>query len=302
VNNRPASIYTTPYLVDQQLQRADIGGAGTAIATEYDTYYAYLLTDCRDSSKIIEERTNSTFVPYYEAKEMYFAELVRSRSLYIIPYGLYVLKLEDDLLACSSLVINATAMTVGTQYRLTGVNNKSNTYPYRHILIDTAAMPAWDTDFATHLTVTGEWGVQDNASDAYTTVGVLAAVVTDTTTTSVRVANAALYHVYEYIRIDAELMLITATDTTTTPHTLTVTRGVNGFTAATHLISASITRWNVVRDVQKLATRMVAYAYQKRADTGERIQIVDNTAFIAQFSEEIAEIAERRTFIQLEPG
>ena len=118
----------------------------------------------------------------------------------------------------------------------------------------------------------------------------------DSTETDVSVANGngALFEIYQYIRIDDELMLITDITVDNDPDVLTVTRGVNGSTKATHDSGATITRWNVVRDVSLLATRMVAYWFGKRNDKGERVQVIDNALVIAQFSKEINAIAVRR--------
>jgi hypothetical protein len=294
MNTRPASTYTTPAQLNKQLPKAITDEESASMATEYGSYYTYILDDCFAYSKIIEDKTQRTFVPYAAEKVYYFRDLVAAGDWYVAD-GRYVLRLDEDLLTVDSIDLNGTDMDTDTYY-LADMNARPNTYPYRSIVFDSDEVPTWNTGFSTCITITGEWGVQDNSSDAYDTVGTLAAAVSSTTATTLSVASANLYNVYDYVRIDDELMLVTALTTTGDPQSLTVKRGVNGFTAATHDNAVSITRWNVVSDVQKLATKMVAYAYQRRSDAGERVQMIDNQLVIAQFDKELSQIAERRRY------
>jgi hypothetical protein len=294
MNNRPASTYTTPAQLNKQLPKAITGVESASMVTEYSGYYALILDYCFAYSKIIEDKTERAFVPYSAEKVYYFRDLVAAKHWYVTD-GRYVLLLDEDLLAVESIDLNGTDMDTDTYY-LADMNARPNTYPYRAIVFDSDEVPTWDTGFSTAITITGEWGVQDNSSDTYDTVGTLAAAVSSTTATALSVASASLYNVYDYIRVDDELMLITALTATGDPQLLTVKRGVNGFTAATHDNATSITRWNVVKDVRELATRMVAYAYQRRSDTGERAQWINDSLVIAKFSEELSQIAERRRF------
>jgi hypothetical protein len=292
MQSRPASTFTTPALVSDQLVKADTG-ASQAETDEYNDYYTLVQQYCFDMSKIIESQTRATFVPYYAAKDTYFADAVANHRLqWHYTGGFLVLTLDEDLLTVDTMTYMAEVLTA-SQYRLVDDDDSANGYPFRKVQFKVTGLPTLSTDFDDGLTIAGEWGTHDNASDAYSDVGVTAEAL-DASETSIDVADATLYNVYEYIRIDDELMLVTAIDTDATPDALTVTRGVNGFTKATHEDAAAITRWNVPHDVRLLATRMCAYWFGKRSDKGERIQVVDNALVIAQFSKEIAAIAERR--------
>lgn len=83
---------------------------------------------------------------------------------------------------------------------------------------------------------TYEW-LNDTYTDRTSTLGA-AIASTDTTTCSVTTADAALYQDGDIIRIDSEDLWVSARTTTT----LTVTRGFNGTTAATHSNGATMTR------------------------------------------------------------
>ncbi|MHC4558859.1 MAG: hypothetical protein ACYS80_16325, partial [Planctomycetota bacterium] len=284
------SAYTTPANVDLQLQKADTGQT-QAITTEYGGYLNIVKSYCFQFSKVIQQEIGRSFVPYQEQKTFYFSEIIPRRQ-FIWNGATYELKLTEDLLGIDSITYMGQALASST-YRPVDVFRDSNGYPYKSILFDPDGLPGYGTDFTDSIVVTGQWGSHDSESDSYSAVGVLAEAIDDSVTT-VKVANSTLYNIYDYIKIDDELMFITATDTTPTPDEMTVTRGVNGFTKASHLINAPISRWNVVDDVSLLATRMVAYFYNKRNDKGERVQVINDALVIAQFSKEIAEIARRR--------
>jgi len=294
MQGRPNSVYTTPSLVSDQLVKADTG-ATQAETDEFNDYYTLVKQYCFDMSKVIETETQRTFVPYAAEKEVFFADVVQSGGFWWRQRhlgGYYVLELEDDLLAVNSLTYMSTTLT-SSQYRLVDEGGSANGYPYIAIQFNTSNLPGYTTGFDDSIVIDGEWGTQDNSSDAYSTIGVTAEAL-DASETTIDVADGTLYNVYDYIRIENELIFVTAINTESTPNVLTVTRGVNGFAAAAHDGGATITRWNVPSDVRLLATRMVAYYYNKRSDKGERVQVVDNVLVIAQFSKEIAAIATRR--------
>lgn len=295
MQSRPKSAFTYPALVSQQLQKADIGEAGTATSDEFNDYFAFVQSYCFQVSKIIAGETRLTFVPYYATKYAYFAEEIAERRFYHNGHY-YLLKLPDDLLEIDSLTFMSTALTAD-QYRLVDALGNANGYPYSQVNFDPDETPGWTTSFDDKITIVGWWGTHDNEGDTYSTVTTTAEAL-DTTETGIDLANGegALFEVYQYIRIDDELMLVTAITEGegAAADVLTVTRGVNGSTAAAHDDASTITRWSVVGDVQLLATRMVNYWYAKRNDAGERVQVIDNALIIAEFSKELKAIAERR--------
>lgn len=290
----PESAFTYPALVSEQTQKADTGSS-LAVTAEFNAYYSFICRNCFSFSKVIAGVTHQTFVPYYDSKDIYFAEIIRDRKFHYNSNG-YSLDLEDSLLELDSLTWMDTALTAG-QYRLVDHHGSANGYPYSRIYFDGDSVGSYGTSFDDKVVVAGFWGAHDNATDAYAEVTATAEAL-DATETGIDIANGeyALFETYQYIRIDDELMLITAITEGegAEADVLTVRRGVNGSTAATHDNAATITRWNVVSDVQLLATRMVAYWYGKRNDKGELVQVIDNALVIAQFSKELNAIATRR--------
>jgi hypothetical protein len=298
METRPESVYTTPKLILDQLHKADTGADETT-EEKFDEDWDLIRRYCWAYSRTIESQTNCTFVPYYATKNKYFGTEIRAGNFaYQQDTGIYRLDLWEDLLSVDSITWDGTAIT-SSEYRLVGENSSADAYPYARILFDASEMPDYDTDFDTAIVIAGEWGVHDNSTSAYTDVTTLAAAISSTTATTIELADdgALLFQIYQYIKIDDELMLITDLENTTAPanDTLTVQRGVNGYTAATHDDASTISRWNVVYDVQELGTRMCAYFYGKRDDTGEVINILpDGTLSFAQFSRELNAIVQRR--------
>lgn len=291
MESRPVSAFTTPALVSKQLIKADTGES-EAVTDEFNDYFALVADYCFSMSKIIEMEVGQTFVPYFAEKTIYFTEAI-GRDRFKFVRGLYyVLELEEDLLAVTEIVYMGQTLA-SSQYRLVDINDSASGYPYRAILFDTDDLPDFGIDFTDAVVITGEWGSQDSPSDAYSSVATLSADVDDEITT-LTVADATLFEIGQYLRLEDELVRITATTTTPTPDELTVLRGVNGSTAAAHLTDTTIQRWQVTSDVELLATRMVAYWYGKRNDKGERIQVVGSSIVIAEFSSELRQIAGRR--------
>lgn len=292
MQSRPASTFTTPALVSAQLVKA-YDGEDETILSEFNTYWTLVQQYCFDMSKLVESQIHCTFVPYFATKTLYFTGSIRNRKFrYDLYSGCYVLELDEDLLAVETLEYMGVELD-SDQYRLVDDTGDANGYPYRAIQFPLSEVPSYGLEFTDCISIEGEWGVHDNPDDRFTTVGVTAEAL-DTTETAIDIADASLYDVYQYARIDDELMLITAATTAGTPDTLTVIRGINGYTAAAHDNGATIRVWNVPHDIRLLTTRMVAYWYNKRSDKGERVQVIDNALVIAQFSKEIAAIAQRR--------
>lgn len=106
------------------------------------------------------------------------------------------------------------------------------------------------------LSIFGTWGWQ-NVTTAITT---LSAAISSTTTTSITVTSAASCAVGQTLRIDSEQVYVTALSGTT----LTVVRGVNGTTAATHLISADVNRIDHPSDLVQICLEIARNRWKER--------------------------------------
>jgi len=108
------------------------------------------------------------------------------------------------------------------------------------------------------LTILGEWGWQ-NDTESISTVD----AVGSTTTTTVTVSSGSTTYVGDTILVGSEQMYVTTVD----GNTLTVIRGVNGTTAATHSGGATYSRYVYPADVIQ-ANLDISKLYFRSRDMG----------------------------------
>jgi hypothetical protein len=113
------------------------------------------------------------------------------------------------------------------------------------------------------LKITGTWGWSDDWDNDFVDTATLNGGVNNTVTTlTVQNGEAALFSAGHLIQINSEWMEVT--DTNTTLHTLTVTRGVNGSTAAAHLDTDDVAIWQIPEDVQHATATQAGLLYARR--------------------------------------
>lgn len=222
---------------------------------------ALLLSKVEQASRLWDRLTRRRFYPRIETR--YFDH----------PATGYELPLDDDLLEVTTFATNQgnTTLTAGNYW---GMRGRSYQTPYTRLALNTSA---GGTNYLTYTTtpqranvVTGVWGYHDDYSSAWLLSNdALAAAVVSTTATTLTVSDALDTDIYglaprfrvgNLLKIDTEYLYVTAV----TPTTLTVRRGVNGSTAATHLLAATIYRWATMAVVQQLVTRMAAWIYKQK--------------------------------------
>lgn len=179
----------------------------------------------------------------------------------------------SPLLSLSGASINGTALTVGTNVQL----YPSGVAPYYQLQLMGDAWYSWysvvcaDVWGVQNASITGIWGYNIDYTRAWLAVDALAAAITTTTATTFTVANvdgdnplgeSPRISAGNVVQIDSEWMDVIATDITT--NTVTVVRGVNGSTAATHLINAPVSVYLVDENIRRAVTRQVAAIYARR--------------------------------------
>ena len=106
------------------------------------------------------------------------------------------------------------------------------------------------------LSILGTWGWQYITASAST----LSAAITTTTATTLTVASLGNHGAGNTIVVDSEQMYCTGHSSTT----LTVRRGVNGTTAATHLINAAVSIVEHPSDVKMVTADLARMQYRDR--------------------------------------
>ncbi len=278
---RYPSALTTVEAVGRQLSKANPSAALTPQQAQYDDFYDYMSDIVPQVSDYITGECDRSFVPYKEDKTLYFNDLERE--------GQYdprrrFLWLPDDLLVVSSVAWDGVALSA-TDYRLT----TSDIASAWAITFNPSASLAWSTEFNDGIVISGIWGYHDNLTTMWTTVS-SSITLADASTTTITVAASSAYEIWQFLRCESEYMQVIDKPSSTT---LTVTRGVNGTTAAAHAAQPLQTHMPV-KDIRMAATRMAAFMWEKRTDVGGTVQIGDASFRLDEMPPAVKEAIKRR--------
>lgn len=253
------------------------GRAETKAGTNADD--AKLLTYLR----IVSRRIDTLF----QSRRPFFLPYIETRQYRIEPARVNAwdntFQMNDNLLALTSVSVDGTALTIGTDVEAW----PTLASPYRYLrLLDYGRTWYGLCDLSMprkpyFATVTGTWGYHGDYTHAWLPVTTLSAAVVSTTATTITVTDVDGTDAYgrspwisagALLQIDSEWMEVTATNTTT--NVCTVRRGVNGSTAATHLISAAVSVWQVEETIRRATARQAAFLYA-RAGAYESANVTD---------------------------
>ena len=221
-------------------------GGENASDTRDDAVIESLL---RTASRYIDSKTGRRFTPYIETR--YFD----------VPSG----QLDNRLLKTPDLlevisITNGDGVTVpSTEYTL----RPRNSSPRNGIRLIDNSTYYWTGDGAGDMhdviAVNAVWGCHDRYSQAWL-LGSTAAEAMDATETGYDVTSGTLFGAGNLIRFDNELGYVSAVNT----NTLTITRGENNSTAATHLTSINITIWQPMEEARNAVCEIANTAYRRR--------------------------------------
>lgn len=179
-------------------------------------------------------------------------------DLYDVPTG-RELTLHDDLLEVLGITNGDGAAITNTDYKLLlyGIT------PYRWIRINAGSTAYWTSSITTGteaaISINAFWGYHSDYVNAWMSGSTLNGAISSTTATSVPVTSGTPFAAGQVVRVDNELLTVTVVST----NTLTVERGANGSTAATHLTLAPVTIWRSEIDATN-ACLILAHRYYKR--------------------------------------
>jgi hypothetical protein len=262
--------YTTLELVANQLDKANPAPlANVLVQAEYADFRTQISSLIPSIATIINTYCKRIFLPTYESVDYRFADY----ATFIVPNGLgrSQVFLSRDLLVLESIGVvkdnNFTAIP-STDYIL---QTDSMSVPVMSMLIQNVNYYQ-SSNIQDGLRITGWWG--------YCTQNVYRAienVTVNLSSTQIAVSDATLYGTWGYIRIDNEIMLIEESNTVT--QVLTVRRAQLGTIASDHTNSI-VLRMYPNYDIGLLATRMVAWYWQRRNDVGNTVQFADGSAIL----------------------
>lgn len=200
-------------------------------------------------SRVIDDRTQRSFYPRVETR-------------YHSTPGRRELRLDDDLAEVITIT-NGDGTTLASTHYYTLPRNQT---PYYALVIKLGSTEVWEynTDNGDEYTIgiNGVWVYHNRYStSAWASVGTLGAAMSNTTSLTLTMSTGHTVKVGQILRIDNELLQVTAKDN----NTITLyKRGDNGSTAATHLISTTVNAFQPMADIKNLCLEVSHNVFGKR--------------------------------------
>ena len=231
----------------------------------------------REVSRMMDSSAKTVYYPFIQTRNYDIPRFNVSpwSNLYAIPYdvfpytahvgGAYQSYLTFDLYLLDLLTLtNGEGTTIASsKYYL----YPSNYYPKRGVRLKptsgTVWLPATTGEWEQVIQVQGVWGYHEDYTNAWVdTAATLSAAITTTSATTFTCTTGKI-KAGQLLKIDSEYFYASAV-TTGASDTITVVRGANGSTAATHLISTAISYWQVDYSIQSLCRMATAAMYRLR--------------------------------------
>ena len=278
--NTYRSAYCTLNSIIQQLNADDndtdistTSAQNTAISNESANTQAYYKRLIREVSAAIASKHNRVFVPYDQTLTLRRG-YVLDNNLYGEAYE-YLLRMKDDILSITSVTWVGTALT-SSQYRLAD----ENSHPNIEIAVDRDAISTLlPADFDENVTVAGVFGYHRDPDNMWVDSGdTVQDSPLSSSATALTVTADGNFEVMQHIQIESEYLLITAIDADT--EILTVERGVNGSTAASHDNGKAINRYVPTPEIEQEARRLAIRHFHLRGgvDGGKSFIVTAETA------------------------
>lgn len=232
-----------------------------AIASDETGDDAMLIDFIHEASAFIDTWTGRHFVPYVATNSYGWSHVENS----------YDLNVRDDLLAVTTLT-NGDSAVISSGYSL----RPDNVYPKSRIELATVGATTWALSYReSRITVLGVWGYHEAYSVAWRNRSTLSAALTDSATT-MTVANLPYFGTLDYALIDSEQVQITDIS----GGAATITRGVNGTTAASHLINTTVKLYQQNPTITFCANQIVKWMYERRDKAEGAIQLAQDLGVV----------------------
>jgi hypothetical protein len=196
--------------------------------------------------------------------------------LYDVPRG-DAITLDDDLLEVLALTNGDGTAIAASAYKLYPLNFSAK---HKLALVGSSGsifLADSNGDAEGAISISAIWGYHDRYSDAWVGVGASLASGIDASTVTIAGVQTQTIRAGSLIKIDSEYLYVRdVAINSTSGDTLTVARGANGSTAASHGSSASLLVWTnpVIEDLA--TTAVVAYARLRDNPAGESKNVGGN--------------------------
>lgn len=219
------------------------------IALESTNFQAYTKKLIYEVSAIMTKTIGHVFVPYKNTLTVSRDLVRRNLSRNAVEYQL---KLSEEILSISA--ISWIGNTIDSSlFRLA---NRGEFYPDYAVAIDFSGIVSLPATFEDLVTVTGIWGYHRNPDEMFVNSGKTVQnnpLSSSDTTLTVTGGGGSSFEILQYIKIENEYLLITAIS----GDSLTVERGKNGTTTASHVQNIAIYKYDHVPEAENEARRLV---------------------------------------------
>lgn len=221
--------------------------------------------------RVVSRRIDRLFA----SRRPYFAPWIETREYLIdaerINSAEQTFLFGDPLLALTAVTVGTDALVVNSTVKLW----PPLTTPARQLRLISPGL-GWygycDSNYdPLRVIITGTWGYHRDWTNAWLDVTTLSAAIATAAVTTITLTDIDGTDVYgrqpwisagSLLQIDSEWLEVIATNTTT--NVATVRRGVNGSTAATHLISATVSVYQPEEDIRDVVARQAGFKYARR--------------------------------------
>jgi hypothetical protein len=243
--------YATLLELKNYMSPRGLSGASITTDTNDDSIMEVML---QGISRWIDDQTHRTFYPRQEIR--YFDLSSEQTSAEI-------LFLDDDLLSIDSMTNGDSSVITNTQYVL----YPKNAYPKQWVKLLGSSSVMWKASSAgdneSAISLTGLWGFHNNYTQrGWSVAGTLGVAMTDTTTLTLTMTAGHTVVKDEIYKIDSEMLNVSNVSTNTVTM---AARGDNGSTAATHLINATVYRWNPQPEIKAALLSIAQSVYGSRS-------------------------------------
>ena len=234
------------------------------------------------ASDMITQMCQRVFIPHRDTRQ-YDA---RGEHLQNNDFSNQILRLDADLLSVDTLTNGDSTTVASGQYALRGRG-----YPKWAIELLPSAGIYWtySTDWQNAISIVGIWGYHEDYDHAWVntldTIQDVSGI--NATVQAITCADADgkdgryrnRFAVGQQLKIESEYLKVVAVNTTS--NVLTVLRGVNGTTAATHAKDTAIYSYAPMRNIEMAAIALTAWLYRNAPTAGDAMQILrDGTKVI----------------------
>ena len=194
---------------------------------------------------------------------------------YDSPHG-RELKFGKDLLAVTTFTNGDASVIAPSDYNLLPYNWT----PYNALRLKETSTIVWWADSSNNyersLSVAGVWGYHPLYAHAWPETGATLAAAITTTSATTFTCTTGIVKAGDLLKVDSEYVYASSVSVSSSD-TVTCIRGVNGSTAATHLISSVLYRWWTPEINELCVEAVVAKLRLKDNPVGEIVRVGDGT-------------------------